>query len=258
VTTPFLLVQLSDPHIGASWAGVDPTATWQAAIDTVRSLPDQPDAAIVTGDLTEQAAAAEYAVIKSGLDSIGVPAYVLPGNHDDRAGLRAQFGSPGSGDEPVHYAADLGTLRLAVLDTTRPGHADGELAASQLDWLESELSGHPDRTTVLAMHHPPFPTGMPAWDAIGLAAADRAALGAVVRRHPQVLRIVSGHVHRAFTAELGGCVALSAPSTYVQARPRFGDCTELEFSDDVPAAFAIHAIRGTEILSYVQPVVAAP
>jgi 3',5'-cyclic-AMP phosphodiesterase len=253
VTRPFLLVQLSDPHIGATWAGDDPAGAWQAAIDSVRRLPDRPDAVIVTGDLSDSAAPAEYAVVKSGLEALGVPAYVLPGNHDDRPGLCAEFGLPGKAGEPVGYTADLGALRLIVLDTTHPGHADGELAAPQLDWLESELAAEPGRATFLAMHHPPFATGMPAWDAIGLAPSGRADLRDVVSRHPQVLRILSGHVHRAFTAEFVGRVALSAPSTYVQARPRFDDSAELEFSDE-PSAFAIHAVRGTNVLSYVQPV----
>lgn len=254
MTRPLLLVHLSDPHIGATWAGDDPAGGWQAAIDAVQQLPDRPDAVIVTGDLTDSAASAEYAVVKSALEALEVPAYVLPGNHDDRAGLRAQFGLPGRADDPVRYTADLGALRLILLDTTHPGHADGELAAPQLDWLESELAAEPDQATFVAMHHPPFATGMPAWDAIGLAPSERADLGNVVTRHPQVLRILSGHVHRAFTAEFVGCVALSAPSTYVQARPRFEDSAELEFSHDEPPAFAIHAVRGTKVLSYVQPV----
>ncbi|HUA45845.1 MAG TPA: phosphodiesterase [Solirubrobacteraceae bacterium] len=252
MSKPFLLVQLSDPHIGATWTRGDPAARWQAAIESVASLPDRADAVLVSGDLVEHGTDDEYAVVKSALDALDLPAHVLAGNHDDRARLREQFRLGGEADEPVHYAVDLGPVRLVVLDTTWPGRDSGQIDGRQLEWLEAELAAAPDETTVLAMHHPPFATGMRAWDAIGLAPPDRAALGDVVGRHRNVVRMVAGHVHCPLTGELAGCVALSAPSTYVQARPRF-EADELELSDE-SAAFAIHAVRGTEVVSFIQPV----
>jgi Icc protein len=252
VTKPFLLVQLSDPHIGATWAAGDPLPAWNRAVESVRRMPDSPNAILVTGDLADHGEDAEYAVVKSALETFDAPAYVLPGNHDNRARLRASFGLAGEPDAPLDYVADLGILRLIVLDTTKPGHDSGELGAEQLDWLVAELAAAPEQPTLLAMHHPPFATGTPAWDAIGLDPSDRAALGDVIRPHRQVLRLVAGHVHRTIAAELAGRVALSIPSTYVQGRLRF-DATELELIDE-PAGFAVHAVRGSEIASHLQPV----
>lgn len=252
MTKPFLLAQLSDPHIGATWTQSDPAAKWREAIACLGRLPDPADAILVSGDLVDHAGDAEYAVVKSALDTLDVPTYVLPGNHDDRALLRKHFGLPGEGDERVHYAVDLGPVRLVVLDTVRAGHDSGELAGGQLEWLEAELSAAPHQVTLIALHHPPFLTGMRAWDAIGLPASDRAALRDLVRRHPQVLRILSGHVHCPITGQLDGCIAVTAPSTYIQARPRF-ESNELELSYDAPA-FAVHAVAGTDVVSYVEPV----
>jgi 3',5'-cyclic AMP phosphodiesterase CpdA len=53
--TPFLLVQISDPHIGATWAGGDPAARLAAAVEEVLRLPDRPDAVLVSGDLADNA-----------------------------------------------------------------------------------------------------------------------------------------------------------------------------------------------------------
>ena len=256
MTKPFLLVQLSDPHIGATWTRSDPAARWQAAIRSVARMPDPPDVVLVSGDLVEHGTDDEYAVVKSALDALDVPAHVLPGNHDDRARLRKHFRLGGEAEEPVHYAADLGPCRLVVIDTTTPGRDSGQIEGRQLEWLEAALAAAPDETTVLAMHHPPFATGMRAWDAIGLAPSDRAALSDVIGRHPNVVRILAGHVHCPLTAELAGCVALSAPSTYVQARPRF-EADELDLSDE-SAAFAVHAVQGAEVVSFVQPVTIHP
>src|SRR5947199_1638425 len=187
---PFLLVQLSDPHIGATWADGDPVAGLRAAVESVRRLPDAPDAVLMSGDLANNAADAEYELVHELLGQLGAPAYVLPGNHDDRDTLRRNFDLPGAVGTPVQYAVELGPLRLVVLDSTRPGEVPGELDADRLSWLDAELAGAPDRPTLIALHHPPVSTGIPAWDELGLPATERPALGAVLGRHPPVRRDV--------------------------------------------------------------------
>jgi 3',5'-cyclic-AMP phosphodiesterase len=213
----------------------------------------KPDAVLVSGDLADHAADAEYEQLRELLAPLEAPLYVLPGNHDDRLALRRHFGVPGAGDEPVQYATGVGPLWLVVLDSTRVGEDAGELDANRLAWLEATLAAAPDAPTLLALHHPPLLTGIPAFDAIGLAAADRHALGRVVEGHPQVRRIVGGHVHRAISAELAGRSVLAAPSSYVQARLDFG-AEEIELSADDPPGFAVHAWLEGELVSHVQPV----
>ena len=160
MTRPFLLVQLSDPHIGATWADGDPVARLRAGVESVRRLPDAPDAVLMSGDLADNAADGECELVRELLAQLGVPFYVLPGNHDHRDTLRRYFDLPGAVGTPVQYAVDLGPLRLVVLDSTRPGEDRGELDADRLSWLDAELAGTPDRPTVLALHHPPVSTGI--------------------------------------------------------------------------------------------------
>jgi Icc protein len=252
VSRPFLLIQLSDPHIGASWGDGDPVAKFAAAIDGVLALERSPDAVLVSGDLADHAADGEYEELRALLGRIEAPLYVLPGNHDDRDALRRHFGVPGAGGEPVQYAVELGPMRLVVLDTTVPGQDGGRLDDGRLNWLDAELEAAPGVPTVVAMHHPPFAIGIPAWDAIGLPPADRQRLGEILGRHPHVQRVVAGHVHRAIAAELAGRPVLSVPSTYVQGLLDFG-ATELELSDD-PPGFGVHALVDGKLVSHVQPV----
>lgn len=252
MSRPFLLVQLSDPHIGATWTENDPAAGLEAAIDGVLALGTSPDAVLVTGDLADHAADEEYELVRELLGRIDATAYVLPGNHDDRDALHRHFGVPGAGGAPVQYAVDLGPLRLVVLDTTIPGEDGGELDRERLSWLEGALEGGPDVPTVVAMHHPPFAMGIAPWDAIGLRPADRERLGEVLARHAQVERVVAGHVHRAVATELGGRPVMSVPSTYVQGLLDF-EATELALSDD-PPGFAVHALVDGRLVSHVQPV----
>jgi 3',5'-cyclic-AMP phosphodiesterase len=249
---PFLLVQLSDPHVGADWGDGDSVAMLAAAVESVRAVEPKPDAVLISGDLADHAVDVEYDQVRELLAPLEAPLYVLPGNHDDRLALRRHFDVPGADEQPVQYAADLGPLRLVVLDSKRAGEDRGELDADRLAWLEATLATAPDTPTLVALHHPPLATGIPAFDEIGLPAADRRALGRVIERHRQVRRIVAGHMHRTVSAELGGRSVLAVPSTYVQARLDFG-AEEVQLAAE-PSGFAVHAWLDGELVSHVQPV----
>jgi hypothetical protein len=72
----------------------------------------------------------------------------------------------------------------------------------------------------------------------------------VVDRHPQVLRIVAGHIHRSIVAELAGRAVVTVPSTYLQAALDFsGD--KIEMAPD-PPGFAVHAFGDGALTSHIQ------
>ncbi len=257
MTTPFMLVQLTDTHLGGTWGFGDPAAGLAMAVEAVRLLNREPDAVLITGDLANCGNDADYEKLRELLAPLGSPIYVVAGNHDDRAALRRHFDVPGGeqsggAQAPIQYAVDLGPLRLVVLDTTRPGEDAGELGADRLGWLDAELDAVPELPTLVAMHHPPLSVGIAQWDAIGLPAGDRDALGEVIGRHPQVRRLVAGHVHRAIASDLGGRAVLAVPSTYVQAKLDLGS-DEIALVDE-PPGFAVHVLVGGELISHIQTV----
>jgi Icc protein len=100
---------------------MDPIPRLEAVIEAVRSLPNQPDAVLVSGDLTDDGAAEGYRVAREMLARLDVPLHVVPGNHDDRARLRAAFDLPGVGDDPINYSMTVGELRLVAFDSIVPG-----------------------------------------------------------------------------------------------------------------------------------------
>jgi 3',5'-cyclic-AMP phosphodiesterase len=196
-----LIAQLSDLHVSLPGSKTDlayqTAAQLQRAVAHVGALDPRPDAVLLTGDLVNDGEPAEYARLAALLATLPMPVYVLPGNHDHREHLRAAFGAGGylpvSG--PLCYAVDVGPLRLLALDTHVPGKPFGRLAPEQLAWLDARLAEAPGHPTLVAMHHPPFRTGIQrADDEMGLEGAE--ALEDVVRRHPQVERILCGHLHR--------------------------------------------------------------
>lgn len=251
---PVLLAQISDLHIGAEWEGVDPQPRLEAVIEAIHSLPNAVDAVLVSGDVTADGSEQDCASARRLLDRFEVPVFVLPGNHDDRGRLRAAFDLPGEGDQPIDYTAEVGELRLVVLDSNVPRQDPGAFEPAQLRWLGEELGREPERPTLLAMHHPPLATGIPEWDAINLVAAEREALAAVVARHPQLRAIVGGHLHRVMASALAGCPVISVPSTYLQVLPDYdpGDFEGEDVTWTGPPGFALHALLDGELSSQVE------
>jgi 3',5'-cyclic AMP phosphodiesterase CpdA len=218
---PVLLVQLSDCHIGASWGAAEPESRLAGVVRAVAAMDPAPEAILLSGDLADHAAEAEYQRLAALIADLPPPVHVMAGNHDDRDSLRRHFHAPGETGTPLQYSVDVGTWRVVVLDSQWPGHDGGQFGAERQSWLERELGAAPEPPTMLAIHHPPVATGLPAFDAIGLPDDDRRALGQIVSRHAQVRAVVTGHVHRTFTGALAGRPVLSVPSTYLQARLHF-------------------------------------
>ena len=99
-------------------------------------------------------------------------------------------------DGTAYYAFDHGKLRCVVLDTVNHhGGWQGSIGATQLDWLEAELSASAARPVVLFSHHPlqtlVNDTRPPGADRRVLADELRAVLLA----HPCVVAWLNGHTH---------------------------------------------------------------
>jgi 3',5'-cyclic AMP phosphodiesterase CpdA len=241
-----IIAQISDTHVhepgGPLARRVDATGLLARAVEHLARLDPRPDVTLVTGDLVETGSPAEYARVRRLLDDLPMPLYVVPGNHDDRGCLRAAFRDraylPRAGF--IQYAIDTHPVRLIALDTVVPGRPWGHLCDERLAWLTARLAEAPDRPTVIFMHHAPFPTGIRILDAMGLEGAG--ALGAIVERHPQVERVLCGHLHRPIQVRWRGTVASSAPSTGLQVALDLRADGDLAMGLE-PAACQLHVWR---------------
>lgn len=248
-----LLCQISDPHVveegTLAYGKVDTPRMLERCVRRILALPRRPDAVIATGDLTDNAAPAQYGLLAEILSPLPMPLYLAVGNHDDRKALRAAFPAHAHlhGDDGfVQYAVEDFDLRLLVLDTLVPGRPGGELCARRLAWLDRALSAA-DKPVVVAQHHPPFPTGLTFMDRMSLA--DPGAEAAVIARHPQVERIIAGHHHRNAQARFAGTVASICPSTAHQLLLDLVPGAEVGFVFE-PAAFHLHLWDGAQLVTH--------
>lgn len=217
-----VIAQISDTHILAKSS--DDAAGASRAENLRRCIADinrqGVDVVVHTGDSVHNGLAEEYAHLREILAELEAPLFLIPGNRDRQGVLRAALDHlsylPRNGDF-LHYVVEDFPIRLVALDSVAAGERKGVFCAQRLAWLEETLAREPDRPTILFMHHPPFDI---AEHYVGgyRRPQDAEDLAAVVGRHPQVQRLLCGHVHCFHREPWGGTVATTMPSVAVDLR----------------------------------------
>ena len=216
-----IIAHISDFHVDlcvqTRGGKIDTRERLRQAVAHVNTFQPAPDVVLATGDLVNDGAPEQYAMVAQALAALPMPCYVIPGNHDDRENLRRAFAEKSyltDTTEFVHYVVEHHPLRLIALDTLVPGRDEGELCQRRLTWLQARLAEAPQRPTVILMHHPPFATGLPVFDSMSLRGAAR--MGEIIRQYPQIEAVICGHVHRSIHTRWHGTVACTAPSVSFQ------------------------------------------
>lgn len=237
---PFLLAQISDLHITDHPGSKTPDAAERLVRVLAAMAVHRPDAILATGDLVDRGGAQEYRLLAAALSDAPAPVFLLPGNHDDAAALRRAFPDHAYLPEqpPLCFTLEHMPLRIVAVDQTFPGLEGGLFMPEHAEWMHAALSADPAAPTIVALHHPPFLTHT-AVDRIGLDGAD--LFEAVIARHPQVRRIVCGHLHRAIIGRVAHADVMTCPSTARAFAPNF-DEDKAVLADD-PPGYLLHAWR---------------
>jgi Icc protein len=212
-----LLAQLTDTHVTDPATSevlyADHNARLAAAVASINAESPQVDAVIATGDLAQWGSPREYEVLAELLAPLTAPVLPLPGNHDDGQLLRRYFPEhPWADAEHSCWVVYVGKVRIVGLDSTRAGESGAELDRERLAWLDAALAADHAGPTLLAMHHPPFRSGIDWMDEAGFVGLD--AFTEVVSAH-RIDRVLCGHLHRPMSAVVGGHLAEVGPSTAV-------------------------------------------
>jgi 3',5'-cyclic AMP phosphodiesterase CpdA len=229
----FSLVQITDFHVGRKIlfpsGERDLYDELVLSVKRIASLDPLPDLVVITGDLAHHGREEDYRRVKEVLDGLPVPYYIVVGNHDSRAGLRSVFSSHSylrTGEDFIQYTLENYPVRIIALDTLAVGSHRGLIDAKRLAWLDRELSAQPERPTIIFLHHPPFETGMPYPDSLGLDGKEE--LGRIIARHPNVEAVASGHTHRDSVVRWHGTVAYVTPSSSFRYKLEFHDVDDLD------------------------------
>ena len=240
------ILQISDPHLlsqaDGTLKGVPTLESLRLVLQRAREEVADPERVILSGDLSHEETVAGYELLKDLLGNWTGRSLLIPGNHDDRRGMRTVFEQvPGDADDAIWFREELGDWLLIGLDTHVPGEVYGELSDEILDQLDSWLSENPKRPTLIFLHHPPVTVNSAWLDTISLRNPD--PLEKLVSRTHGVRGVFCGHIHQVYEGIFAGVPLFSVPSASVQFVP---ESETMEF-DLRPPGFRVIELQEMQI-----------
>lgn len=157
--TSFQFAQVSDTHVGGATGADDLRAT-------VKDLNAQKDIDFVlfTGDITEFGSDEELTLAKRILDSLALPWYVIPGNHDSNwsesgaNSFRKIFG------RETFFFRHKGFMFMGTVSGPNMRMSPGQIPRENLVWMDSVFAANPDKDTPLIfINHYPLDNSLNNW-----------------------------------------------------------------------------------------------
>ena len=215
-----LLVQITDTHILSPgkllYDSMDTAAHLRETIGQINLMRPRPDMVLITGDLVEDSDEARYRHFIDLIKPLEMPAYVIPGNHDNPQMMLEVFADtpyfPASEDTFQYEIKDL-PFRILALNSHCDGSELPEFEVKRLSWLDKQLSRSGD-PVLIAIHHPPMTTGIEFIDMGGSEWFQ--GLKSVLAAHPQVKLVICGHCHTDISGRIGQVPVYMAPATAYQ------------------------------------------
>src|SRR5689334_3728870 len=212
------IAQISDLHIKPpgtlAYGKVDTAKALERCVAALNAFVPAPDFVVISGDLADTPNAEEYDDLRRLLAPLKLPSAGIPGNHDSRELMRAAFPDAAYAlpSGALNQTIEVGELDLLLLDSSVAGKPHGLLELPTLQWLEQSLSSSASRPALLFLHHPPFIAGIWHMDRQNLRNASE--LAGIVKRHPRVRLVATGHLHRAIITMFAGvpCTICPAPN----------------------------------------------
>ena len=201
-----IIAQISDTHITLDTPDAERrTRDLARTIADINALDPAPDAIVHTGDIVHHGRQDEYARAAATLAEAHAPVYVLAGNKDNRARLRAAFSAGGylvPDADFVQYAVDDYPVRLIALDTLSSRSNKGDFCRARAGHLIEMIDAETTKPIAVFTHHPPFEVSVGP-DPLHFERPEAMLeLRRALQHSGRVIHVFSGHVHRATAGQV--------------------------------------------------------
>lgn len=217
--TEKIIIQITDTHLmdqpDATFVKMNPEQSFHAVIEDILQHYSDIDAIVHTGDLAQVAQPATYERYLKFMQSLNIPFYQIPGNHDD-----AQY-FPFFRPDPNPGVLAFENWRIVLLNTAVPHRADGWIQSEQLAHLKTVLEQTQNKDLILACHHHPLDMQSHWIDQHKLKNTN--TLTDLLIQFDHVRAVICGHVHQDSLNTWNNIQFLSTPSTSIQFRPKSHD-----------------------------------
>ncbi|MCI5763623.1 3',5'-cyclic-AMP phosphodiesterase [Actinobacillus porcinus] len=215
------LVQITDPHLfkdeNGELLGINTLASFNQVLREIQETDFDFNFILATGDIVQDSSDEGYLRFCERVNTLNKPVFWLPGNHDFQPKMQEYLNSEhGCVNSRKHLL--LGeTWQVLMLDSQVFGVPHGHLGQYQIDWVMSKLKEHPERYTLVVLHHHILSTNSAWLDQHNLRNSEELAQTLAPFRN--VKGILHGHIHQQMDAEWHGYQLMATPSTCVQFKP---------------------------------------
>lgn len=219
-----IIAQISDTHLVLDTPDADQRIRdFALTVADINTLDPPPDVIVHTGDIVHNGRQDEYTQAVAILGKTRAPVYVVSGNRDDRANLRAAFSTCGylaPDSDFINYAIDHYPVRLIALDTVSAGNK-GDFCPERVRRLIDLIDAETTKPIAVLTHHPPFEVTVGPERLHFKTLEIMSRLRQALQHSGRIVAVFSGHVHRAAEGDIGSAPAIVVPC--VATTLRYGE-----------------------------------
>lgn len=157
---PFRFAFISDTHIGSPNGGADEDL--RRTIGDINGMSDV-DFVVLTGDITELGKNEELALAKQILDSLDIPYYIIPGNHDTGWSESGGLSFTKTFGDDKFYFQHNGIHFIGCASGPYVRMSDGHVPRHAVNWMKDKLKKIGKNEPIVFLNHYPLDNGLDNW-----------------------------------------------------------------------------------------------
>lgn len=213
----FRIIQITDPHLfkdtNGELLGINTQASFSQVLSEIQQQQYDYDLVLATGDLVQDNSDEGYLRFRQEVKALNNKmVFWIPGNHDFQPKMFEILKEDSVSAKKHILLGDK--WQILLLDSQVQGVPHGQLEAEELAWLKLKLQEHPERYSLVVLHHHLLSTGSAWLDQHNLRNANE--LAEVLAPFKNVKALLYGHIHQQVDSEWLGYQVMATPSTCIQ------------------------------------------